>query len=201
MVASIIALVLAWLQSPTTNGLFSPGGGLGLALNTPGGAPTAPRTPRTPTMSTSFFFSDVASLPRNTEFPSPKAEGAAGIRGGVSGPQGVYSSMICISPLESSKRKGTGQPQTPMNYNDVFASPCEAGRPGNLPYLGDSPTKGTKSRSHKDGNLDAHMAERDLMEDEDLSVLLQLASHSNTPGGTREGYGGDSFACLDALNV
>jgi hypothetical protein len=105
----------------------------------------------------------------------------------------VYSSMICISPLESSKRKGASQPQTPMNYNDVFASPrvpSEASRPDNLPFLGDSPTtRGTNSRSHKDGNLDAHMAERDLMEDEDLSVLLQLASHSNAPGGAREGYG------------
>jgi hypothetical protein len=141
-------------------------------------------------MGTSFFFSDVESLPRNTEFPSPKGDGAAGKR--ANGPQGVYSSMICISPLESSKRKGASQPQTPMNYNDVFASPrvpSEASRPDNLPFLGDSPTtRGTNSRSHKDGNLDAHMAERDLMEDEDLSVLLQLTSHSHTPGGAREGY-------------
>ena len=119
--------VLAWLQSPTANGLFSPGGGFGFgsAMNTPR-AGTAPRTPRTPTNTTSFFFSDVASLPRNSEFGSPRASprgdnGGAGKRG----PQGVYSSMICISPLASKNRKGNSQPQTPMNYNDVFASPRE----------------------------------------------------------------------------
>jgi len=127
-------------------------------------------------------------LPRNNEFGSPKGEAAGGRRGGgISGPQGVYSSMICISPLAPKNRKGTSQPQTPMNYNDVFASPREnrEARPGNLPYLGDSPTK-RKSTAKKDGNVDAHMAERDLMEDDDLSVLLQLASH-NTPGRSREG--------------
>lgn len=174
-------VVLAWLQSPTANGLFSPGG-LGSALNTPRGV-TAPRTPRTPTMSTSFFFSDVASLPRNTEF-SPKAEGEGAKRGGVNGPQGVYSSIICISPLSSKRIRGAAQPETPINYNDVFASPRVPtdARPNSLPFLGDTPTK----RARKDSNLDADMAERDLSEDEDISVLLQLASH-NTPGGVREG--------------
>jgi len=181
--------VLAWLQSPTANGLFSPGGGLGFgsAMNTPR-AGTAPRTPRTPTNTTSFFFSDVASLPRNNEFGSPRASPKGdSVGAGKRGPQGVYSSMICISPLASKNRKGSSQPQTPMNYNDVFASPRERQemmRPTNLPYLGESPSKG-KTRK-RDGSVDAHMAERDLMEDEDLSVLLQLASH-NTPGRSRDG--------------
>jgi hypothetical protein len=48
-----------------------------------------------------------------------------------------------------------------------------------MPLLGDSPSK---------KEMDAvHMAERDLMEDEDLSVLLQLASHSNTPRSSKDG--------------
>ena len=124
--------VLAWLnspQSPTAHGLFSPGGGLGSALNTP----RTTRTPRTPTH-TSFFFSDVASLPRNGEFASPKNK---------------RPGMISISPL-APKRKFI-QPRT-------------------MPMLGESP------------KMDAvQMAEQELLEDEDLSVLLQLASHSNTP--------------------
>lgn len=177
--------VLAWLQSPTANGLFSPGGGLGSAMNTPRAA--APRTPRTPTNTTSFFFSDVASLPKNSEFGSPRGDNAGGKRGGINGPQGVYSSMICISPVAPKNRKGASQPQTPVNYNDVFASPRDSReeRPGNMPFLGESPSK-RRSGSKKDGSVYAHMAERDLMEDDDLSVLLQLASH-NTPGRSREG--------------
>ena len=39
-----------------------------------------------------------------------------------------------------------------------------------MPLLGESPKMDVM-----------HMADRDLLEDEDLSVLLQLASHSNTP--------------------
>ena len=121
-------LVLAWLQSPTGHGLFSPGGGFGSALNTPRGA--APRTPRTPTQ-TSFFFSDVASLPRNGEFASPKKR------------QG----MISISPL------------APKRKND----------PRSMPLLGESPKLDIMSST-----------EQEIMEDEDLSELLQMA-HSHTP--------------------
>lgn len=134
-------------------------------------------------MGTSFFFSDIASLPRNAEL-SPKGEGAAAKRGGANGPQGVYSSMICISPLSSKRIRGAAQPETPINYHDVFASPRVPtdARPNSLPFLGDTPNK----RARKDSNLDADMAERDLSEDEDISALLQLASH-NTPGGAREG--------------
>ena len=38
------------------------------------------------------------------------------------------------------------------------------------------------------------MADRDLLEDEDLSVLLQLASHSNTPR-SKDGRYVDMMAC------
>lgn len=185
--------VLAWLQSPTINGLFSPGG-LGSAHGTPRGF-GGPRTPRTPTVSTSFFFSDVASLPRHGEFASPKP-GTGSRQGGAAG----MSSMICISPLASSKRKhGDSRTNTPMNYKDVFASPRHPNtsiKPRNMPLLRDSPSKGTRSRARSDASLDAvDMAERDLMEDEDLSVLLQLASHSrgNTPRGKKADSGAHVF--------
>eukprot|EP00339_Tiarina_fusa_P000571 CAMPEP_0116999132 /NCGR_PEP_ID=MMETSP0472-20121206/1955_1 /TAXON_ID=693140 ORGANISM="Tiarina fusus, Strain LIS" /NCGR_SAMPLE_ID=MMETSP0472 /ASSEMBLY_ACC=CAM_ASM_000603 /LENGTH=969 /DNA_ID=CAMNT_0004698481 /DNA_START=187 /DNA_END=3096 /DNA_ORIENTATION=+ len=174
--------VLAWLQSPTANGLFSPGG-LGSIMNTPRGGP---RTPRTPTVSTSFFFSDVAGLPRSGDV-SPKPGGEGGKRGGS---QRGYSNIICISPLASSKAKngGSKEANTPtINYKDMFASPAERNRGLSLM---DKLPKGLSSRTArgsatKDPSIDAvHMAERDLMEDEDLSVLLQLAS--NTPRSTGE---------------
>uniref|UniRef100_A0A7S1VUZ6 AP2/ERF domain-containing protein n=1 Tax=Grammatophora oceanica TaxID=210454 RepID=A0A7S1VUZ6_9STRA len=162
--------VLSWLQSPTANGLFSPGG-LASIVNTPRGS-GGPRTPRTPTVSTSFFFQDVASLPAGAELSDGKR----------------VSSMICISPLASSKRRNRDSRQsTPsINYREVFASPRYNDKkqaPRGMPLL-DSPSKGTRSRSaaaRSAESLDAVMAERELMEDEDLSVLLQLASRTNTP--------------------
>ena len=50
----------------------------------------------------------------------------------------------------------------------------------------------------------SHMADRDLLEDEDLSVLLQLASHSNTPRSKDGRYAKEfrvktSIACPCAL--
>lgn len=180
--------VLAWLQSPTANGFFSPGG-YGSIMNTPHAA-GAPRTPRTPTVSTSFFFSDVASLPRGNDNLTPKGESAS------KRAQKGISNIICISPLASSKaRSGTNtNTNTPVNLKDVFASPKERERnPRGLPMLNDTPSNPNRSRvpqrsGSKDPSLDAvHMAERDLMEDEDLSVLLQLAS--NTPRSADRGAG------------
>ena len=189
--------VLAWLQSPTANGLFSPGG-YGSILNTPGG----PRTPRTPTVSTSFFFSDVASLPRaGAETLTPPKGGTGGGGGGENSSskqqrkqqqQGI-SNIICISPLASSKARNGA---TPTNLREIFASPpttAEKNKVRSLPLLQDEATTPAKRRqqqqdrprvpqrsSSKDPSLDAvHLAERDLMEDEDMSVLLQLAA--NTP--------------------
>lgn len=161
--------VLAWLQSPTANGLFSPGG-YGTLLNTPGG----PRTPRTPTVSTSFFFSDVASLPRG-DTPAAREESASKRKN--------VSSIICISPLSSSKTRSGTTP--PVNLKDMFSSPQEKSKARSLPLLSDDTPREEKRRvsqrsASKDPSLDAvHLAERDLMEDEDMSVLLQLAS--NTP--------------------
>lgn len=115
--------VLAWLQSPS--GLFSPGFG----------TPSKATTP-TPVVSTSFFFSDVANLPKgNTD-----------------------SNIICISPLASSKEKST-------DWKEVFASP-------------EAKVSAQPVRKGVDAVLSA---EQDVREDEDLSVLMQLASNT-TPG-------------------
>lgn len=152
--------VLAWLQSPTAHGLFSPGGGFGSVMNSPNA-----RTPRTPTVSTSFFFSDVAGLPRGELTPGKKSS---------------KNGVICISPM--AYNKGRGGTHTPMNLKDVFSSPREKAQIRSLPMLSDTPLKGRprvpQRSGSKDPSLDAHMAERELMEDEDLTVLLQLASNS-----------------------
>jgi len=178
--------VLNWLQSPTANGLFSPGGGLNSIMNTPKG-PIVPRTPGSPMVSSSFFFSDVAGLPRTGD--TPKRSDAEAVKS----PKKGMSNIICISPLASSRnRNGNSIPaDTPINYSDVFASPN--------PLLDDTPvksrlakrpTKGQRSGSGSDPSLDAvhQLAERDLMQDEDLSVLLQLAG-GNTPKGAAGGKG------------
>ncbi|EEC44166.1 predicted protein [Phaeodactylum tricornutum CCAP 1055/1] len=175
--------VLAWLQSPTANGFFSPGG-YGSIVNTPHTG--IPRTPGTPTVSTSFFFTDVATLPRGNDLTPRNGDGGeTPVRDGSrrSASHGI-SSIICISPLASAKVRGSTT-STPMNLKDVFASPREKSRMRGLPLLNDTPAKRQQLRvprrsSSKDPSVDAvHLAERDLMEDEDLSVLLQLAS--NTP--------------------
>jgi hypothetical protein len=134
-----------------------------------------PRTPRTPTISTSFFFSDVASLPKNNKNSQDNHLGGCG--GGESSSNG--NNIICISPLASKTNTNT-----PMNLKDVFNSP-RAGD-GRLPMLSDTPLKKSHSCLHASSmnskdtpNIDAvHLAERDLMEDEDLSVLLQLAANT-----------------------
>mmetsp|Transcript_19780 Transcript_19780/g.46269 ORF Transcript_19780/g.46269 Transcript_19780/m.46269 type:complete len:969 (-) Transcript_19780:19-2925(-) len=170
--------VLAWLQSPTANDFFSPGG-LGSMLNTPRSGVL--KGPHTPTFSTSFFFSDVAGLPRGGECASPKAGATAAAsenekRGGNGRGN---NNIICISPLSSYKTKGNqlGPNSPKINYKDMFASPVE--RSG-MAMLGSS--QKARGGVQRGENLDAvHLAERDLMEDEDLSVLLQLASSTPRP--------------------
>lgn len=172
--------VLAWLQSPTTNDLFSPGG-LGSMLNTPRGG--VPKAPPTPTFSTSFFFSDVAGLPKGGDCISPKpgAAGAASDADKRNGNGRGNNNIICISPLSSYKTKN-GQlhlgPNSPkINYKDMFASPAERSGMAML-----KASQKARAGVQRGGNLDAvHLAERDLMEDEDLSVLLQLASSTPRP--------------------
>eukprot|EP00537_Pseudo-nitzschia_pungens_P015636 CAMPEP_0172412822 /NCGR_PEP_ID=MMETSP1061-20121228/78103_1 /TAXON_ID=37318 /ORGANISM="Pseudo-nitzschia pungens, Strain cf. pungens" /LENGTH=953 /DNA_ID=CAMNT_0013149069 /DNA_START=123 /DNA_END=2984 /DNA_ORIENTATION=- len=169
--------VLAWLHSPTVNGIFSPG--FGSMLNTPRGGML--KAPPTPTFSTSFFFSDVAGLPRGGECASPKSGTANNASDDEkrSGNSRSNNNIICISPLASYKTKGNplGPNSPKINYKDMFASPAE--RSG-MAMLGAS--QKARAGVQKGGNLDAvHFAERELMEDEDLSVLLQLASSTPRP--------------------
>mmetsp|Transcript_46408 Transcript_46408/g.53655 ORF Transcript_46408/g.53655 Transcript_46408/m.53655 type:complete len:1055 (+) Transcript_46408:240-3404(+) len=194
--------VLAWLHSPTANGLFSPGG-LGSMLNTPRAGVTGSivKNPHTPTFSTSFFFSDVAGLPRGGDCASPIKSGSNTGPGGatvgntfdidkrVANNCRGNNNIICISPLSSYKPKnGPLGPNSPkINYKDMFASPAE--RSG-MAMLGRKVHAGGSAGVQRRGNLDAvHLAERDLMEDEDLSVLLQLASSTPRPAAVVSGAG------------
>lgn len=199
--------VLAWLHSPSANGLFSPGG-LGSMLNTPRAICTgsALKIPHTPTYSsTSFFFSDVAGLPREGDCASPAKSEPNTTGAGNGGPtvtsnaaenrrnathNGRVNNIICISPLSSYRSKhGSLGPNSPkINYKDMFASPAE--RSG-MAMLGRKvPGVGGIEGVPRGGSLDAvHLAERDLMEDEDLSVLLQLASSTPRPTAVISGAG------------
>jgi len=148
--------VLAWLQSPT--GLFSPG--WNSIMNTPRNGEHSGRGGTTPvaTVSTSFFFSDVAGLPKTT----------------------VDDKSICISPLATHRQRGAAGHQTPVDMKEIFSSPTER------------KFRAAGSSGGANPSLDAAvLAERELMEDEDLSVLLQLASnttprHSRTAGGNKQ---------------
>ena len=148
--------VLAWLQSPT--GLFSPG--WNSIMNTPRNGEHSGRGGTTPvaTVSTSFFFSDVAGLPKTT----------------------VDDKSICISPLATHRQRGAAGHQTPVDMKEIFSSPTER------------KFRAAGSSGGANPSLDATvLAERELMEDEDLSVLLQLASnttprHSRTAGGNKK---------------
>jgi len=188
--------VLAWLHSPTANDLFSPGG-LGSMLNTPRGG--VPKAPHTPTFSTSFFFSDVAGLPRGGECASPKsgALAAASENEKRSGNGRGNNNIICISPLSSYKTKNSqlGPNSPKINYKDMFASPAERSGMAMLGAL-----QKARAGVQRGGNLDAvHLAERDLMEDEDLSVLLQLAS--STPRPSAAGSDQPASTKLDGSKV
>eukprot|EP00559_Dactyliosolen_fragilissimus_P008583 CAMPEP_0184872464 /NCGR_PEP_ID=MMETSP0580-20130426/41299_1 /TAXON_ID=1118495 /ORGANISM="Dactyliosolen fragilissimus" /LENGTH=690 /DNA_ID=CAMNT_0027375265 /DNA_START=987 /DNA_END=3059 /DNA_ORIENTATION=- len=181
--------VLSWLQSPTVNSLFSPG--VLSWTNTPKGwFGIAPPTPHTPKLS--------VGPNDGLEFCSILSPKSGKIKGKHPN-QG--STMISVSPLSSSKRIPscvTSENNAVLQDNsehigEVFASP----KPdflNKLPHLSKSEKeslasaelhsvqsslskKVVSSPKNKKTNyyLEAHMAERDLMEDEDLSVLLQLA--------------------------
>lgn len=168
-------VVLPWL-SPTALSLFSPGGGIASATNTPGGifASFTPKSPRSPN-------GGKLTLPlSNTSTTKRNHSNNANI-----------SSMICVSPLASRKSASstsvsitsahnntkmgidTGnqkEPETPINFREVFASPKTDSNVGirteisnEIPELGSSLS------------LEKHIAERDIREDEDLNVLLRLA--------------------------
>lgn len=115
--------------------------------------------------------------------------------------------MICVSPLTRkntsfSHSRTSKQPDTPINFHEVFASPKSDVRSKfqtaqfhhEIPAISD-----TSNRDSKFG-LEKHLTERDMKEDEDMNVLLKLAEmtpRSNADGdddnqGTRvfRGAGG-----------
>jgi len=159
-----LVLVLPWLSSPNAYGLFSPGGGLTASI-TPKGLSTTPNR-NVMTMS-STLTGDANKLTLPFEGSTEKRDASSA------------GMMICVSPL-ARKNGVTGhvtakikQPDTPINFHDVFASPKADGRhklsSNEIPQISEA--------SHKEAKLalEKHLAERDVMEDEDLNVLLKLA--------------------------
>mmetsp|Transcript_20319 Transcript_20319/g.25025 ORF Transcript_20319/g.25025 Transcript_20319/m.25025 type:complete len:1028 (-) Transcript_20319:317-3400(-) len=180
---------LPWL-SPNPYALFSPGGGMASAINTPGGLfSTLPKTPN----------GSKITLPNTSEvsMDTNTRKSASGI-----------SSMICVSPLASRKNctssaaattsaslklKGPGghlqqssiqhhQPETPIDFKDVFASPKSEYRgvirtdhSNEIPTLASMSSDITNDEMSARLSLEKPMAERDVREDEDLNVLLKLA--------------------------
>ncbi|KAL7521575.1 hypothetical protein ACHAWX_006246 [Stephanocyclus meneghinianus] len=174
--------VFAWLHSPTllsSNGLFSPNGGLAQSLtNTPRGmygfSGKTPYTPSTMNLapsqhSSTFFFSEAEGLPDRED---------------------KNNSMICISPL-ASQRKAPIPTQTPnpsdtvlstpmsIDFNKVFATP-------RLPTPRLSKTAGSALKKDIQTPVLSSL-ERSLIEDEDLNAMLQLAEA--TPSGTGRSMG------------
>jgi len=182
--------VLPWM-SPTPLYLFSPG----VMATTPRGMfGGIPRTPRTPTTNQPFF-SDPDDQNNNPEVETKKASGS-----------GLNDVMqICVSPLAPSKRnsinsmiskndyqRGLGDNAClDINFKDVFASPKADVRSAlRLDKALEMSTPTDKKRLYSNTtklSLEKHMAERDLMEDEDIRLLLQLAQttpRKNCPTGT-----------------
>lgn len=104
---------LAWLQSPT--GLFSPGGFAPSLDNTP-----IRKTPRTPLVSTSFFFSDVASLPMKAGHNRNNGSGEAE-RHHSSTATAITSETYADS--RNNSMNGASNHGTPNNTNVVCVSP------------------------------------------------------------------------------
>lgn len=127
--------VLAWLSSP---GFFSPG------FSSPNTKSNSSKPP-TPIVSTSFFFSDVANLPKGGDDDN---------------------NIICISPLAASKMS-QGE-----SWREVFTSPSTR-------------VAETTTQKPSPKGMDAVLAEKDVREDEDLSVLLKLASNSTPRSGRK----------------
>jgi AP2 domain len=191
--------VLAWLQSPTA--MFSPGCFADDSmLNTPktpllaasqkldatsatAGSSRNMLLQTTPTVSTSFFFSDVASLKASSSQPTYSTPRFVSTSNTASSdvaapPNSAHrqSNIICISPLATTRKSGSGV-TTPMDLKEIFASPAERRKF----HISSSSALGGRATQ----DIDAYNT--DVMEDEDLSVLLQLAAKSNnsTPLGFR----------------
>ncbi|GFH46899.1 hypothetical protein CTEN210_03373 [Chaetoceros tenuissimus] len=144
--------VLPWL-SPNAYQLFSPEGGL-----------TASITPNKPGNGN---FS--LPLDNSRKSANPTAAVASAKSGGM---------MICVSPL--ARKNGTfsnklKQPDTPINFQEVFASPLS----GRGYYNASNEIPSISECSVQE--LGKHLTERSSKEDEDLNVLLELAKTTPRP--------------------
>jgi len=153
---------IPWLSSPNYH-LFSPG----VMGNTPRGMFGIPRTPRTPT-NNPFFSNDIDDnlSTLNHNLVSKKNPGS-----------GLNNAMeICVSPLTKRNpvngvRVSAGNPILDnINFKEIFASP-KASREQEAPAPPDK-----KFADNGKMTFEKHPAvEREIMEDEDLKLLLQLA--------------------------
>jgi hypothetical protein len=156
-------LVLPWL-SPNAYALFSPGG----------------FTTNSTLSAVGVENNQSISVENGRKPPLPfdDLEGQAGI-------------MICVSPLirknTSAYGKGPKQPDTPINFHEVFASPKSDARSRfqtadlhhEIPAISDSSNRDSKF------GLERHLTELDIKEDEDMNVLLKLAE--TTPRSNADG--------------
>ena len=203
--------VMAWLQSPTANVFFSPTGGYNSLFNTPRASMT--QTPRTPTVSTSFFFSDVASLPKAVTEGGGKSL-QAHAPNNLHSPKSISrkGNVICISPLNTNKDGNSAMSlSTPMTsaIRDMFGSPgreeevdhkvsVSSGEKSKsllkgVPTLSETPSAedrrvgrklSIRRSSSENPDVEASMStSREIMEDEDLSYLLSVSA--NTPSSVR----------------
>eukprot|EP00591_Stephanopyxis_turris_P000646 CAMPEP_0195509248 /NCGR_PEP_ID=MMETSP0794_2-20130614/2235_1 /TAXON_ID=515487 /ORGANISM="Stephanopyxis turris, Strain CCMP 815" /LENGTH=1095 /DNA_ID=CAMNT_0040636417 /DNA_START=255 /DNA_END=3542 /DNA_ORIENTATION=+ len=117
----------------------------------------------------SHFFQEVNGLTDFDEEGTPRVQGK---ENGLSSAH--HFSQICISPLASRKQNNNSG----GNPFPLFRSP--------------------KSPGNRYSNLDIHMAERNIDEDEDLNVLLNVASSTPSQNVFRPPERPDRFSTKDA---
>ena len=150
-----MSLVLPWILSPNAYGLFSPAGGLTASIT--------PSALSKPVMGT-------IGIGDTSKFALPFDREKRDVTSG-----GI---MMCVSPL--ARKNGTAVPQkrgqTPINFNDVFASPKADERTKLQTVVSNEiPTISEQADEEAKLILEKHLAERDVMEDQDLNTLLKLA--------------------------
>lgn len=148
--------------------MFSPGG---LAVSTP--------------------LLNVLFFPEGPSHPSPRQSGPGDSRlsnGGLlkveNSSAHPFNSVICVSPLASTKTTSGAAVHAhkaqnsinSINFKEVFASPKiyqESMSSDATFHRSNVATDATQQKANTD--LDFHIAERDIMEDEDLNLLRNLA--------------------------
>lgn len=195
--------VIACLQSPGYQGIFTPGGGLNSlsVTNTPRGMYGFCDTPgnKTPGGDGSGQFKLAPSL--CNKYPLSLSGLEEGGNAGVNTPKvppSTQCSMIRISPFapkELGKKKqgrdaGAGVPGSPINFSHVFDTP-RLPTPRLSRMGGGAPAKGIAGKNKNSisssralaspvASSALHTAEQDINLDDDLNYLLQLAG-TTTP--------------------